>query len=791
MSLNLSSNFLQFKIEMAKPSRQGVYEFDGFRLDAAKLMLYRDGQEISLPPKTIETLAVLVENHGEIVAKNDLMDRLWADAAVEESNLSQYLYLLRKTLGTQADGKPYIETFRRRGYRFNGEVHLVEAAPIKNGSAPPQQTSPPRYEVERRGNVLTLADWRETENALTQIASDDGAANNRLANDIVNDAIATVAPSSVAAPKQFPIGKAATIAAVAVVFLASLFYARYKFTPSAENAAHEKGELTITRLTNGGEPKDATISPDGNYFVYHEQDGATAHVWLQQTGSSNRVEIIPPSEKTIYGKTFSPDGAFVYFLARDNADAPFALYRVPTLGGAASKVLDDINSPVSFSPSGKEMVFARFNNQTRESALIVAPADGGDEKVLLSRTSEQGTLGMPAWSPDGNLIAFGAVNFPTSQQGSMVILGVNPQTGETLSLSPERWDTCYRMVWTRDGQGLIFIGTKAREAYSTRRDQIYYLSYPKGESRRLTTDGSRHDVLSLGITNNDEIVAIPFNRASQIWQMNPNGDSRTAVQITEGLADGRAGLAPLADGRVGYIARSGDTLNVWLMNADGANQKQITRDPPTIEELRAAPNGRFFVFAAVSDGRSHLFLMDADGGRIRQLTFGDSSEVDSTVSPDGNWIAYDSVVFNGGDYKTSLWKISSAGGEPVLLADKECNALHFSPDGKTLSCVYREKEISVLSAEDGTTLKTFEAVKTPRLNVGARWSPDGRALVYIVQQKNFSNLWRQPINGGAAQPLTDFTSGDIYNFAFSPDGSRLYVARGYPIRDAVLIKNFK
>lgn len=575
----------------------------------------------------------------------------------------------------------------------------------------------------------------------------------------------------------------------AVVLLGSLLFVSFKSSPPAETAANSKSELTILRLTNGGEPRDATISPDGNYFVYHEQDGDTAHLWLQQTGQSSRLEIVPPMEKIIYGKTFSPDASFVYFVAQDKLGAPATLFRVPTLGGAASKILDDIHSPISFSPDGKEIVFRRWNEQTRESSLIIAAADGGDERILLAWTSEQGILGYPAWSPDGNLIAFWVLKIQSSQQGNFTIHGINRQTGAIETLSPKSWDACYRMAWTRDGQGLIFVGTKFGEVHSTRRDQIYYLSYPSGEARRLTSDGSRYQILSLGVTERDEILAVPYNRSSQIWQMNPNGDTRTAVQITSGLADGRAGLAPLADGRIGYIARMGDTLNVWLINADGTNQKQLFSDPPFVEELRAPPDGRFFVFAAPRDGRSHLFRIDADGANLRQLTFGDSHEIDSTVSPDGDWIAYDSFRFEGSGGKRSLWKISSSGGEPVLLADKDCAAPHFSPDGKFLSCVYHEKEIIIISAEDGSTVKTFDMVKLPQLNFGARWSPDGRALIYIANQKNHSNLWRQPTSGYAARPLTDFTSGDIYNFAFSPDGSRLYVARGYPIRDAVLIKN--
>lgn len=85
-------------------------------------MLYKAGAPVSLKPKIVETLVALVECSGEVISKDELMDRLWQDAFVEEGNLSQKIYLLRKTLGDGVGGRPMIEMFWRRGYRFDGEI---------------------------------------------------------------------------------------------------------------------------------------------------------------------------------------------------------------------------------------------------------------------------------------------------------------------------------------------------------------------------------------------------------------------------------------------------------------------------------------------------------------------------------------------------------------------------------------------------------------------------------------------------------------------------------------------
>lgn len=769
MSLNLSLNFLEFKIEMAKAAKHGVYEFDEFRLDAAKLMLYRDRREIPLPPKVVETLLVLVEKRGEIVSKNDLMNEIWADSIVEESNLSQCLYRLRKILGLKADGAPYIETLRRRGYRFNGDVRLLETSPLKNDSAA-KVSDVSHGNSQRRNPILTAADQHNVETS-------------------VNDEILSKNPANTSASfKPFSAGKLAIIAVVTAAFsLALFFYVRYNSPRLPEApATNAKSELTILRLTNGNAPQDVTISPDGKYFTYHEQDGETARFFVQQIGQSNRLEIVQPALRQISGKTFSPDGVSIYFVAQDKGDELASLYRVPAIGGSPTRILTAVNSPVSFSPNGKEMVFGRLNPKSGESTIIIAASDGSAEKTLLRRTPAEGILTNPAWSPDGRSIAFCAV-----QQGSNVINAVDLQTGASSSLSPEKWDTCYRMAWTRDGQGLVFIGTKYADGMSTRRDQIYYLSIASGEARRLTFDSNRHHYLSLGVSKDDSIIAVPFNRSSQIWQMSPDGDARTAIQITDGQADGRAGLAPLTDGRVAYITRTGESLSIWLKTAGDENQKQLITDLPYIEELRAAPNGNFFVFSAERDKDSHLFRIDADGTNLRQLTFGDSRAGDSTVSPDGNWIVYSTAVFTNSSWKHSLWRLASAGGEPILLTNENCWSPHFSPDGKSLSCIRDGKEIAIISAETGATLKTFDTIPNPTLSTGARWTPDGRNLVYIIHRKKVGNLWLQPINGAESKPLTNFMNGSVYNFAFSPDGLRLYVARGNQIDDAILIKNFK
>ena len=102
-----------------------LYEFGKFRLDTQERALWCEGKLVPLTPKLIETLIVLVERHGHIVDKQELLERVWPDTFVEEANVTRHVSLLRKTLSEWADTAELIETLPRRGYRFIAPVRQL------------------------------------------------------------------------------------------------------------------------------------------------------------------------------------------------------------------------------------------------------------------------------------------------------------------------------------------------------------------------------------------------------------------------------------------------------------------------------------------------------------------------------------------------------------------------------------------------------------------------------------------------------------------------------------------
>lgn len=148
----------------AERDRSIRYAFGDISVDAAHLMVYRGDHELDLPPKAVQTLIALVERRGQIVSKDELMSAIWTDSVVEESNLSRYIYLLRSQLGGKPGGGEYIQTLRRRGYRFSSQIEVCEydagkaKLPDVHPAYPEDDAMPERLEGTHN-KVVRFEDW--------------------------------------------------------------------------------------------------------------------------------------------------------------------------------------------------------------------------------------------------------------------------------------------------------------------------------------------------------------------------------------------------------------------------------------------------------------------------------------------------------------------------------------------------------------------------------------------------------------------------------------------------------
>jgi eukaryotic-like serine/threonine-protein kinase len=755
---------------MLKQTKQ-LYAFGPFRLDVDERLLMRDGRMTPLPPKVFDTLLVLVENSGRVVSKDELMQSLWPDTFVEESNLTQNISQLRRALGEGAAGAQYIETIPKRGYRFVAGVQSLavngvsgEEAIAVNGHAPAPAGAPADQHAGQsdvREQTLPPAVEVETEKL----------SRNRSV------AVATLITFS-----------------VSVVVLALVVASRRAGNNGGQAGAAFQ-QVTLTKLTASGNVLFPTISHDGKFVVYAAQDGDLQSLWVRQLAPNSSAQIVAPAEVIFVGVTFSHDDNLIYYVARRKGEEVNKLYQVPLLGGAPREIIAGVDSPVTFSPNGQYFAFVRNYPVERETALIVVKHDGSEERKLLTRKrpevlSRRG----PSWSPDGRLIACTA-GVTGQGETSAWVLAVSVEDGSSAPIGSQTWTFIGQVAWLGDGSGLVLSAWQRR--WGVYGDQIWLLTFPKGEARPVTKDMNNYEGVSVSanLAEPGAIITQRMDRVSRISIVSKGAggfDAERAAQIQSSFSgpfSEQYGLDWTPDERLVYGSQASGNLDVWITTADGKRQKQLTRDARIDFMPVVTPDGRHIVFVSERAGSDHIWRMDLDGGALKQLTRGKNDYFPS-LSPDGRWVLYESSTSGS----PSLWKVSIDGGEPTQLSAASAGRPWVSPDGKWIACFYQGQKdgnfkVAIMPFAGGEPT-LVEGMAQPELFI-IRWSPDSRALTYIATQQDVSNIWSKPIDGGPARQLTNFTSDRIFRFAWSRDGKFLACERGMVINDAILLSEGK
>src|SRR3954454_16494257 len=317
------------------------YYFGPFQVDVSRRLLLRDGKPAQLSPKVFDTLLELILRAGQVITKEELLAAVWPDAAVEENSLARNVSTLRKALGENASDHQYVVTVPGRGYSFVAAVHTGEqptSAPAAEAAGAPVARGPRPFYQRVTLGLLLAAG-----------------------------------------------------AATAVMTLS------FK---QSHGAPFERTKMS--RITSSGQAVKAVISPDGRYIAYTTLVSGDQSLVVRRTTTLHPIEIVPPGPVRYAGITFSPDSETIYYVLWKPGREPSALYRIPTTGGSPEKLKENLESPVTFSPDGKEFAFIR--EVSNRSTLLVSSVESGEERKLISRTLPQ-VLDYPAWSPDGRIIA--------------------------------------------------------------------------------------------------------------------------------------------------------------------------------------------------------------------------------------------------------------------------------------------------------------------------------------------------------------------------------------------------
>jgi serine/threonine protein kinase/Tol biopolymer transport system component len=552
--------------------------------------------------------------------------------------------------------------------------------------------------------------------------------------------------------------------------------------------------VKISNLTTAGHITHAAISPDGKYVAHVVEDQGNESLWIRQVATTSSQQVVAPADVSYLGLTFSTDGNFIYYTVRESdKPAEGALYQVPVLAGATPprKLLTNLDSAIAVSPDGKQLAYGVVNSIAKESALMIANTDGTGAYGLVTKNGPQfgdfqWRFSNPAWSPDGKVIAYGGRIKQQSGDGGgrrASVIEVNVKDGSEKPITDHTWLQVGRLAWLPDGSGLIITAAERFGLF-----QIWHLSYPAGEARRITNDESKN-YRGVSLTVDGSVMATTQqDEQSSIW-IAPDGDASRARRITPGRYEGRYGVAWTPNGRILYHSFASGNEDIWIMNADGSGQSQLTVNPGTDDDCcEVSPDGRYIVFRSQREDGTALWRMDRDGGNAKRLT---SEGNQPTVSPDGRWVIYHRVG--------RLWKVSIDGGEAAQLnaTSGDVGTPAISPDGKLIACYYRDDpnagpRLAIIPSEGGQPIKLFDSHPVMLRPLKAlQWTPDGQAIAYLKTTGGVSNIWSQSLDSDTPKPLTDFKSDSMFSFSWSRDGKQLAYARGSVTSDVVLIRDSK
>jgi serine/threonine protein kinase len=559
-------------------------------------------------------------------------------------------------------------------------------------------------------------------------------------------------------------------------------FALYKHF-SASGAVLNPLNMQISKLTDNGGALEGAISPDGRYAAFVKR-GEQQSLWVKQIATSSEVQVVPPGTGYFLNRpTFSPDGNYIYYEHSNpqNEDETI-LYSVPSLGGTSQRILDDLTTPVSFSPDGKQMVFAHFDiGEKQEPQLVIAASDGTARHNIAERDAMAINGAAPSWSGDGKLIA--VAQYELTKEGLSNVLLFSPEGAPVKSFSfPFLVDG---IAWLPDSSGMFL---EYRSPQTSFRKQIKFQPYPAGDLQNVINDLNEYrnitvtaDGKALATIQEQKSSAIYIGALPAHW---PGEIKLNPAPLTPGQSEG--GWAQWGvDGKIYF---SDEDFHSFKMNADGTGRSRVP-DRDTNAAYGSACGPGAVIFADLRNNNLSLFRQDVATRETKQLT----SERDAewpVCTNDGKSVFYNDF-FEG----PAIKRISISGGSATLYAGGAAYA-SLSPDGKRIvffqfsSADGQHKNMIVVQDVDGGNRLVLPSTGVHR----AEWAPDSRALVLSKATGAGSNLFYQPLDGSSPTQLTHFDSEplSIVSYSFSPDGKQIAIGRArVNDSDLVMFSNFR
>jgi Tol biopolymer transport system component/DNA-binding winged helix-turn-helix (wHTH) protein len=757
-----------------------LVRFGVFELDLRSGDLRKDGAHtrLNLPDQQLQFLTALLERPGELVTRDELRQRLWAEETFVdfEHGLNSAVKRLRDALGDSADRPRFIETVPRRGYRFIAPVSRDENLSASSDRLPVHST-----------------EQRKTDDPMPHESQAGGPAVQPLASV---DVLPTISSSPTPARPDGRGGHLArralltAVAGVAVALLAAGGWWTMRLPAARKAATVAQVQRHLTRLTSEpGLQTDVTWSPDGRFIAYASDRAGTFNIWVQPVAGGDAVQVTKSQEQDTE-PDWSPDGSAIVFRSERDGGG---LFVVPSLGGTERRLASFGVQP-KWSPDGSQVLFA--SSPEIHARTYVVSLDNSPPHPILEGFEDDELLGVKcrAWHPDGRVSFLGLMR---KEGFALYTVPLSGGRRQVTRIIPDARDApeVVQFEWAPSGAAVYFEG-RINHVSNVWRVAVDPGSLEAGGLERLTTGSGQDTRVALSrdgryaafatLAETVRFWSFPFDAAEGrlLGEGQPVTATTTAVFDAEIAPEGR---------RMAYsLTGVGSAVSeLWTEDLVSGEKRRLARDTVTRRGAKWSPDGSRLAYKWVRETGTKTEARYEQTVAVRPAAGGDelllsAPLVENAVpygwSPDGQSVLVSTRLSTGArprfpkqsSVAITLWSLASAPhafqSARVLASSPDVDLWHesFSPNGRWIlfeAVKYHPEAMAtlyVMPSTGGAPAHWTRLTDPQGFADRPRWSPDGKGLYFWGRQGSLYNVWAlrfddaQGIGVGAPFQVTHF-----------------------------------